>query len=91
MPAQPLRTLPYLEQEARITNAHLYHPSFKSRIGFDLKENQKYAPELSEGFTVQWAATHNSLCKLVLSETISLDQLYKQHFQKKIYKLLMSN
>ncbi|WP_447502256.1 IucA/IucC family protein, partial [Acinetobacter pittii] len=63
-PAQPLRTLPYLEQEARITNAHLYHPSFKSRIGFDLKENQKYAPELSEGFTVQWVATHNSLCKL---------------------------
>ncbi|WP_457971037.1 IucA/IucC family protein [Acinetobacter calcoaceticus] len=82
-PAQPLRTLPYLEQEARITNAHLYHPSFKSRIGFDLKENQKYAPELSEGFTVKWAATHNSLCKLVLSETINLEQLYKQHFSEK--------
>ncbi|MCH2001363.1 IucA/IucC family protein [Acinetobacter seifertii] len=82
-PAQPLRNLPYLEQEARITNAHLYHPSFKSRIGFDLKENKKYAPELSEGFTVKWGATHNSLCKLVLSETINLEQLYKQHFSEK--------
>lgn len=81
----------YLEQEARITNAHLYHPSFKSRIGFDLKENQKYAPELSEGFTVQWVATHNSLCKLVLSETINLEQLYKQHFSEKIYKPLTIN
>ena len=43
-PAQPLRTLSYLEQEARITNAHLYHPSFKSRIGFDLKETRNMHP-----------------------------------------------
>ena len=82
-PNQPLRTLSYIEQEARINNAHLYHPSFKSRIGFDLKENQKYSPELSQGFSVQWAATHKSLCKLVLSETINLNQLYKQHFSDK--------
>ncbi|TVT79602.1 IucA/IucC family protein [Acinetobacter colistiniresistens] len=89
-PSQPLRHLSYLEQEARINNAHLYHPSFKSRIGFDLNENQKYSPELSEGFKVKWVATHRSLCKLVLSESINLNQLYHQHFSEKDLKTIQA-
>ncbi|SPL70715.1 IucA/IucC family protein [Acinetobacter stercoris] len=79
-PIHALRTLPYFEQEARITNAHLYHPSFKSRIGFDLIENKQYAPELSTGFKVQWIAVHEQLCKVVLSQNLNLTQLYQQHF-----------
>ncbi|WP_445116088.1 IucA/IucC family protein [Acinetobacter sp. WZC-1] len=85
-PHQPLRTLSYFEQEARVNNAHLYHPSFKSRIGFDLHENKKYAPELSEGFQVKWTAIHRSLCKIVLSSSLNLDQLYKQQFSSQQLK-----
>ncbi|NWO07757.1 MAG: siderophore biosynthesis protein [Alteromonadaceae bacterium] len=74
-PTRPLRELPYCEQEARVTNGHLYHPSFKSRIGFDLTDNQRYGPEQSTGFTLIWLAVDEDLAQVAISRTTSLQAL----------------
>lgn len=81
----PLRELPYFEQEARINNGHLYHPSFKSRVGFDLDENKRYGPELSPGFPLVWLAVDRALAHLGVSRSTSLEALYRQHFSSEEY------
>lgn len=57
----PLRALSYVAMEARVNNGHLYHPSFKSRLGFTLTDNQCYGPELAKPFHLQWLAVHKSV------------------------------
>ena len=55
-----LRDLPYAELEAKVNNGHLYHPSFKSRLGFTLADNAQFGPELASPFTLQWLAVSKS-------------------------------
>ncbi|HET7061125.1 MAG TPA: IucA/IucC family protein [Nitrosospira sp.] len=43
----PLRDADYDTVEARLTDGHLYHPAYKSRIGFTLNDNAMYAPEIA--------------------------------------------
>ena len=79
-PARPIREMSYFEQEARVSNGHLYHPSFKSRIGFDLTENQRYGPELSNGHTLVWVAVDQALTQVAISRTASLDAIHREQF-----------
>ncbi len=46
---RPLRDGDYDEVEAGLTGAHPYHPAYKSRLGFTLEDNRRYAPECSPG------------------------------------------
>ncbi|USX24441.1 IucA/IucC family siderophore biosynthesis protein [Oxalobacteraceae bacterium OTU3CINTB1] len=46
--ANPLRDAQYDQIEARLTDSHPYHPSYKSRLGFTLTDNAGYAPEIAE-------------------------------------------
>jgi siderophore synthetase component len=55
-----LRDLPYVTLEAKVNNGHLYHPSFKSRLGFTLADNAQFGPELASPFTLQWLAVSKS-------------------------------
>lgn len=87
-PIRPLREMSYCEQEARVGNGHLYHPSFKSRIGFDLSENGRYGPELSTGYAVLWIAVDRSLTHLGISRSTSLDAIYRQHFTATEYQAI---
>ncbi|EJL82860.1 siderophore synthetase component [Herbaspirillum sp. CF444] len=43
-----LRGAPYDRLEARLTDSHPYHPSYKSRLGFTLTDNAAYSPEIAE-------------------------------------------
>lgn len=45
---EPLRDAPYDRIEARLTDSHPYHPSYKSRLGFTLSDQAAYAPEITE-------------------------------------------
>ncbi|PJE53604.1 IucA/IucC family protein [Marinomonas sp. BSi20584] len=80
LPAIPLREMTYFEQEARANNGHLYHPSFKSRIGFDLIENERFGPELSSGYPVVWIAVDQSLIQTKTSESYNWETIYRQQF-----------
>lgn len=42
-----LRGADYDTLEARLTDGHPYHPSYKSRLGFTLDDNAAYAPEIA--------------------------------------------
>jgi siderophore synthetase component len=48
----------YDELEANITEAHAYHPSYKSRIGFSLEDNRLYGPEFKHTHRLSWLAVH---------------------------------
>lgn len=84
----PMRKLPYFEQEARINNGHLYHPTFKSRVGFDLDENSRYSPEISPGFALIWLSVDKSLTHMGVSQYTNLEALYRQHFSYKEYNTI---
>lgn len=79
-PCRPLRELSYHEQEARVSNGHLYHPSFKSRIGFDLTDNQRYGPEQSTGHTLVWLAVDPALTRVSVGQSTRLGELRRQQF-----------
>ncbi|SMR71961.1 Siderophore synthetase component [Aliiroseovarius halocynthiae] len=78
----PLRDLDYIEQEARVSNGHLYHPCFKSRTGFTLDDNTKFGPEHSEGFAVIWIAVKADTVSANCSATTNIECLAHQHFSK---------
>lgn len=46
----------YDELEGDILDAHLYHPCYKSRIGFSLSDNQRYGPEFKQPMQLEWIA-----------------------------------
>lgn len=62
--ARPDVTLqsPYPWQEAQLGAGHLYHPCFRSRMGFSVDDNLKYGPEFSQPIHLVWLAIDRSLC-----------------------------
>lgn len=48
----------YDELEGDIMDAHLYHPCYKSRIGFSLDDNWRYGPEFKQSLRLHWIAVH---------------------------------
>ena len=48
----------YDELEGDIMDAHLYHPCYKSRIGFSLDDNRRYGPEFKQPLQLHWIAVH---------------------------------
>ncbi|MFF2089242.1 IucA/IucC family protein [Paenibacillus sp. NPDC058174] len=50
--------------ESGMMDGHPYHPSYKSRIGFDIADQQQYGPEFAAAIHPLWAAVHRSRVKL---------------------------
>lgn len=57
-PRPPPALRDYDELEGDIMDAHLYHPSYKSRIGFSLEDNRRYGPEFKQPLQLHWLAVH---------------------------------
>ncbi len=47
--------------EQYFTDAHSYHPCYKSRLGFSLRDNQRYGPEFAQPLRVAWLAVPRHL------------------------------
>lgn len=60
--------------EARLTDGHLYHPSYKSRLGFTLDDNATYAPELATSVTPLLLAVRRDRCRWAISDTLNLTE-----------------
>lgn len=58
MTAPPQATLdaPYPWQEAQLGDGHLYHPCFRSRMGFTVDDHLRYGPEFARPFALVWLA-----------------------------------
>ncbi|MEK3883843.1 IucA/IucC family protein [Paenibacillus sp. PL2-23] len=49
--------------ESAVMDGHRYHPSYKSRIGFDLAEHLAYGPEFAQDLTPLWLAVRREDCR----------------------------
>ncbi|WP_240724637.1 IucA/IucC family protein [Halomonas borealis] len=47
--------------EQYFTDAHSYHPCYKSRLGFSLRDNQRYGPEFARPLRALWLAVPKRL------------------------------
>lgn len=62
-----LRDADYDSLEARLTDGHPYHPSYKSRLGFTLVDNAAYAPEMAAAVTPLLLAVRRDFCRWAIS------------------------
>lgn len=62
-----LRDADYDTIEARLTDAHPYHPSYKSRLGFTLDDNDTYAPEVARTVSPVLLAARADRCGWAIS------------------------
>jgi len=57
--------------EGTITDGHRYHPTYKSRVGFDLADNLAFGPEFAEPVRPLWLAARRSIAEVTLSSSVS--------------------
>lgn len=54
IPARDRRAMSFAELDAALDEGHPYHPCFKARYGFTLKDNQSFGPESMRPFQLVW-------------------------------------
>lgn len=85
-PVQPIAALrDYDELEGDIMDAHLYHPSYKSRIGFSLEENRRYGPEFKQPLQLQWIAVNRRTGRMNHSAHTGYEELIRQELGEAEY------
>ncbi|WP_308366758.1 MULTISPECIES: IucA/IucC family protein [unclassified Microbulbifer] len=57
-----LREGDYDDVESRLGDAHPYHPCYKSRMGFDVRDNREFGPEFSPIVRPIWLAVRKKHC-----------------------------
>lgn len=62
----PRRSLDFQALESAIVEGHLYHPSFKSRTGFTLRDHQDYGSEAGNCFQLEWLAVRRALVRFAV-------------------------
>lgn len=65
-----LHAASYDELEGLIIDGHRYHPSYKSRVGFDHVDNLAFGPEFGPRLRPIWLAAHHDTVQLSASHRI---------------------
>ncbi|GKU76663.1 IucA/IucC family siderophore biosynthesis protein [Paenibacillus sp. L3-i20] len=68
----------YDELEGAVMDGHLYHPSYKSRLGFDFEEQYRYGPEFRAEIKPIWLAVHKHNVTLSSSANKSPDWIVEE-------------
>lgn len=66
--ASRLREQPYDALEGELMDGHPYHPSYKSRVGFDCVDNAAFGPEFTPALRPLWLAAHREGTQLSASQ-----------------------
>ncbi|SFP50996.1 Siderophore synthetase component [Amycolatopsis arida] len=53
--------------ESTVTDGHRYHPTYKSRVGFDLADNLAFGPEFARPVRPLWLAAHRSVTEVTVA------------------------
>jgi siderophore synthetase component len=61
-----LRDADYNTIDARLTDAHPYHPCYKSRVGFTLADSRRYSPETANAIRPVLLAARRDRCFLAI-------------------------
>ncbi|MCK0713891.1 IucA/IucC family protein [Chromohalobacter sarecensis] len=64
--------------EQYFTDAHSYHPCYKSRLGFSLRDNQRYGPEFAQPLRVVWLAVPTRLAHRGATDGLALAERIAQ-------------
>lgn len=75
----------YDELEGDIMDAHLYHPCYKSRIGFSLDDNRRYGPEFKQPLQLHWIAVHKCSGRMNHSAKIDYQAFVQQELGEAEY------
>ncbi|WP_416147646.1 IucA/IucC family protein [Salipaludibacillus sp. HK11] len=67
----------YEELEGDVLDGHPYHPCYKSRIGFDLLDNERYGPDFNPKFKLIWVAVEKECTISSLSKAINYPDFIK--------------
>ncbi|WP_051286984.1 IucA/IucC family protein [Paenibacillus taiwanensis] len=70
----------YEELESALMEGHLYHPCYKSRMGWDEHDHRAYSPEFSPSVALTWLAVRIEYVHITTSAGLS----YKQTWQTAI-------
>jgi len=71
--------------EACIHEGHLYHPCFKTRTGFSLKDHQVFGPEAQSSFQLNWLAIRKPLLHVNIPEK---DTFWRRELGDSVYSIL---
>jgi len=64
----------YDELEGRVMDGHPYHPSYKSRIGFDYADHYAYGPEFRQKIRPLWLAVRKKDTRFAISRQLHYEQ-----------------
>ncbi|WP_216214036.1 IucA/IucC family protein [Amycolatopsis aidingensis] len=56
--------------ERTVTDGHRYHPTYKSRMGFDLADNLAFGPEFGRPVRPLWLAAHRDSTEVTVSDSV---------------------
>lgn len=70
--------------ESSVTNGHLYHPCYKSRIGFNLQENEAYTNDFRPFVNFFWIAIRRERAKIYVVDGIDFDSLIATEIEENI-------
>ncbi|WP_416147647.1 IucA/IucC family protein [Salipaludibacillus sp. HK11] len=84
----------YDELEGDVMEGHPYHPCYKSRVGFDLIDNEAFGPDLKPNFKLIWIALNKDYAKVSTSDEDEytafiqkeLESVTYARFEKKLKK-----
>lgn len=78
--AKPTHQLDVDALEQHFMDAHSYHPCYKSRIGFSLKDNASYGPEFAAPVAIIWLAVAKTCGAMNISRHLKYDDFIQQEF-----------
>lgn len=68
----------YDDLEGDVMDGHPYHPCYKSRMGFDLVDNQAYGPDFKPRFKLIWIAIRQESASLFVSLSVEYMDFIKK-------------
>ncbi|SDX06734.1 Siderophore synthetase component [Nitrosomonas eutropha] len=68
--------------ETAVFNGHLYHPCYKSRMGFNLEENQEYTNDFGSLINLTWLAIRRDRAKIYTLDGLNIDKLIADELQQ---------
>ncbi len=74
----PDSTRDYDSLEGEIMDGHPYHPSYKSRIGFDYLDNEEYGPEGKPALRLLWLAVDKKYVRFSLSKDLTYQSFLRE-------------
>jgi 2-[(L-alanin-3-ylcarbamoyl)methyl]-3-(2-aminoethylcarbamoyl)-2-hydroxypropanoate synthase len=64
--------------ESAITDGHRYHPTYKSRLGFDVADDLAFGPEFANPLRPLWLAAHRDITEVSGSASLGGDYVTEQ-------------